>query len=306
MALATILIWSFSFLFIVRLNRELTPVGVVVLRMDIFGVFLLALLAFRRPSIRSLSRRDWAIVIGLSLVGGPLYHNMFSWAAGTSASGESRIDPALLGLIMATVPVHTGWLARVFLKERLRPPTLVALALGLLGVATVMIGRFGRFDLIPAEHLEGPIGATFAAMLGGGIAVLTRAARVVYKPLDLAIVSGLLMVVFNSVLHPFASFTAITELTSVGWLAAVFLGVFGLGVAFLTWASALAGLPAVTAAMYLFMASVLAALWGWIFLGTPVGWPFAAGAVLVLTGLLIMAANREAPTPVVAVAKACK
>jgi drug/metabolite transporter (DMT)-like permease len=60
-------------------------------------------------------------------------------------------------------------------------------------------------------------------------------------------------------------------------------------VAWLTWASALAGLPAVTVAMYLFLASVLAALWGWLFDGSAPGWPFVPGALLVLAGLLIMA-----------------
>jgi drug/metabolite transporter (DMT)-like permease len=298
MALATITIWSFSFLFIVQLNRELSPIGVVVARFDIYGLFVLALLVFRRPSIRHLTRKQWAIILGLSIVGGPLYHNVFSWSAGTNGDGVSRIDPALLGLILATVPVHTGWLGRVFLREKLSPARITALTLGLVGVAVVLFGRYGTFNLLP-EQLEGPIAATVAAMLGAGIAVYTRAARTVYTPVDLVIVCGVLMVGFNAVLHPWAGLGDVAHLTTRGWIAAVFLGVFGLGVAFLTWATAMRGLAAVTAATYLFMASVLAALWGWLFDGTPVGPPFAAGAGLVLAGLLVMAwaGRRDARAP---------
>ena len=168
MAFATILIWSFSFLFIVKLNREMTSVGVVVLRFDLFALLVAALLVFRRPSLRGVTRRQWVIVLLLSLVGGPFYHLMFSWSAGTDASGTSRIDPPLLGLILATVPVHTGWLGWLALGERLTPTRIAALALGLGGVATVLIGRHGRIDLLPTEQLEGPIGATFAAVLGAG------------------------------------------------------------------------------------------------------------------------------------------
>ncbi|MCP3905819.1 MAG: DMT family transporter, partial [Planctomycetes bacterium] len=198
MALATIVIWSFSFLFIVQLNRELTAVGVVVVRFDIYGLFVLALLAWRRPSIRHLTRRQWAIILGLSIVGGPLYHNVFSWSAGTNADGVSRLDPALLGLILATVPVHTGVLGWIFLRERLSLARIAALALGLVGVAVVLLGRYETLDLLPAQ-LEGPIAATVAAMLGAGIAVYTRAARSVYGPFELVAVCGALTVVFNAV-----------------------------------------------------------------------------------------------------------
>jgi len=56
------------------------------------------------------------------------------------------------------------------------------------------------------------------------------------------------------------------------------------------WAFAVvASLMAIGAAMYLFLASVLAALWGYLFNGMPVGWPFVAGGALVLAGLLLMA-----------------
>jgi len=288
MALATIVIWSFSFLFIVQLNREMTAVGVVVARFDIYGLFILALVIWRRPSIRHLTRRQWAIILGLSIVGGPLYHNVFSWSAGTNGEGVSRIDPALLGLILATIPVHTGWLGWIFLREKLSPARIAALALGLVGVGVVLFGRYGTLNMLP-EHLEGPLAATVAAVLGAGIAVYTRAARSVYTPLDLVAVCGVLMVAFNAVLHPWANLGDVAHLTPRGWIAAVFLGVFGLGIAFLTWATAMRGLAAVSAATYLFMACVLAALWGWLFDGTPVGRPFVAGAALVLAGLLVMA-----------------
>ncbi len=164
-ALATVLIWSFSFLFIIRLNEHLSPLGVVVVRKDIFLVLVIGLIIWRRPPIRQLTRRDWALLIGLALVSGPTYHVVFAWSAGQYAPGRSRIDPGLLGLILATVPVHASWLAWIFLKERLTAIKVIALVFGLLGVATVLYGRFGRLDLLPREHLEGPMGATLSAIL---------------------------------------------------------------------------------------------------------------------------------------------
>jgi len=289
LALCTITIWSFSFLFIVWVNEFLTPAGVVVGRKLIFGVFVLALLVWRRPNVRGLSLRDWAIVVVVAIVAGPMYHLIFAWSAGQTASGEPRIDTALLGLIIATVPVHTAWLARLFLGERMHFIKIIALVLGLGGVALVILGRYGRIDLLPREHLEGPIGVTIAAIVGGGIAVCTRAARKVYGPFDLVAVSGVLIVLMCAAFAPIAEMHRFASMPAIGWVGIGFLGLFGSGVAFVTWATALRGLQAATAATYLFMASVLGAIWAWIFRGQTIGWPFVPGAVMVFAGLLLMA-----------------
>ena len=229
------------------------------------------------------------MIIGLGLVGGPVYHMIFSWSAGTNGDGVSRIDPGLLGLILATVPVHAGWLAWIFLGERLTKLRVAALVMGLTGVAVVLWGRYGSFDVWPADRIEGPIAATIAAVFGGGLATLTRASRTFYQPVEIVIVSGVFMVLFVGVLHPWGNMGDVLELDAAGWLAAAFLGVLGLGTAFLTWATALSRLSAVTAAMYLFLASVLSALWGYLFDGTAAGWSFAGGAVIVLAAIMLMA-----------------
>ena len=97
------------------------------------------------------------------------------------------------------------------------------------------------------------------------------------------------IVLFCAPFHPWAELERIPEMSRDGWIAAGFLGVFGSFIAFITWAYALSRLQAVTAAMYLFLSSILAALWGWLFNGQAVGWPFGMGAMLVFAGLLVMA-----------------
>jgi drug/metabolite transporter (DMT)-like permease len=292
MALVTITIWSFSFLFIIRINAFLTPIGVVVGRKDIFGVLVVGLLLWRRPPIRTLRAKQWAVIVALAFVGGPLYHLIFAWSAGQTAAGANRIDPGLLGLILATVPVHAGWLAWLCLGERLSATKIAALALGLGGVAAVLWGRFGSIELLPMDRLEGPIAATISAVAAGGIVTLTRAARKVYGPIDLVAVSGAITVLMCALLHPVADIGRVASMPAAGWFALLFLGICGSGLAFLTWATALSRLPAVTTATYLFLSSVLAALWGWLFDEHVVGAPFAVGATLVLAGLLIMAKGK--------------
>jgi len=289
MAFATVLIWSFSFLFIVWINEDLDPVGVVVMRKAIFGLMVVGLLIWRRPNIARLGMREWALVIGLAVVGGPLYHLIFAWSANKTPTGEDRITSALLGLIMATVPIYASFLGWVFLRERLTIAKFIALGLGLGGVVFVLIGRYGRIDLLPRENLEGPIGVTCSAIVGGGISVLARANRTVYKPLDLVAVSGTLMVLMSLLLIPWMDTGRVVEMSSRGWVGITFLGIAASGLAFITWATALRGLQTGIAATYLFLASMMGAVWAWIFRGQAVSWAFIPGAAMVLAGLLIMA-----------------
>ncbi|MCZ6837079.1 MAG: DMT family transporter [Planctomycetota bacterium] len=283
MALSTVLIWSFSFLHIVNLNEAIDPISVVVLRKDIFAIGLVGFLIWRRPKLGHLTRRDWGLVLAMSLLSGPMYHFTFAWA-----SGEGRISVALLGLIIATIPIHTGWLGWLILKEKLSVMRGIALALGLAGVVVVLFGQNEGLVLLP-QKLAGPIAATCAAMFASLGMILTRANRGVLGPLDLFAVSGVVVVVIAAMFHPVADFERIGAMGLEGWGSAIFLGTFGSGIAYLTWVAALTGLQAVTVAMYLFLASVLATLWGWVFRGEEVNWMFALGGVMVLAGLLLPA-----------------
>ena len=298
MAFTTVLIWSFSFVFIVWVNQDLDPAGVVIMRKLVFGLLVVALLIWRRPNIMRLKTREWMLIIGLAFVGGPFYHLVFAWSAGKTPTDDDRISSALLGLIMATVPIYASFLAWIFLRERLTIAKFIALALGISGVVFVLIGRFGRIDLLPREHLEGPIGVTCSAIIGGGITTLTRANRRVFGPLDLVAVSGAVMVVMSLLLIPWMDTARVGEMTLAGWGRVGFLGIFGSGLAFITWAAALRGLQAGTAATYLFMASMLGAMWAWLFRGQAVSWTFIPGSAMVLAGLLIMArAGRATQLP---------
>ena len=203
LALVTVLIWSFSFLHIIILNEEIDPVSLVVLRKDIFAIGLIALLLWRRPKLSHLTRGQWGLVIAMSLVAGPMYHFTFAWS-----TGEGRIDVALLGLIIATVPIHTGWMGWLFLKEKLTLIKVIALALGLLGVITVIVGRRGGIDLLP-EEMAGPIGAMCAAMLAAGGSILTRACRSALGPLDLFSVTGAILLITIVPFHAMTDFQRI-------------------------------------------------------------------------------------------------
>ena len=282
MALLTVFIWSFSYIHVIWLSEHVNPAGLVALRMDFYGIAILGMLLWRRPDLSRVRLKHWPVLILTGFVAGPGYHFPLAWSG-----SEGRIDAALIGLIIATVPVHTSWLAWLVLKEKLTIPAAIALGLGLTGVAVVILGREGSIDLLPAQ-LEGPIGCTIAAVMGGGIVTLSRLHRNLMKPMDFIIVTGGISVICSTALHPFADMGNWGNITLHGWWSVFYLGFIALGVAYTTWVIALSGLPAVSVAMYLFLAAVLSACWGWAFQGDDIGWEFFLGMGLVFAGLINM------------------
>jgi len=289
MALITVVIWSWSYVHVVWLADAVGPGGLVALRMDSFALALIPLWIIRRPTLRHLTSRQWAFLIVVGLVSYPGYHLPLAWGG-----SEQRTEAALIGLIIATIPVHAGWLAWLLLRERLTPMNIVALLLGLLGVTTVVVGRSG-IDALAPNQLAGPIAVTIAAVMGAGIATLNRGARHLLKPIDLVTVAGTIGVLASLALHADLRMDELRAMNLVNWWQVFFLGFIAIGFCYITWVTALSGLRTVNVAMYLFLAAVLSATWGWLFQDNEIGPSFFIGAAFVLAGLLTMVASTTIP-----------
>lgn len=291
MALITVILWSFSYIHIIWLSRLVTPAQLVVLRFEFSALALVGILLWRRPKLSMLTPKDWLLIIAIGLASGPVYHYVLAWGA---AGG--RIDAALLGLIIATIPIYVGVLAWVFLGER---PTLrraVGLTLGVAGVAIVVLGRIdeqhhARGHLSTMSTLIGPIAVTIAAIIAAMNTVMSRAARHALGPVDLTAVTGLIALAVCFAMHPFAHMGEVLSMPWQGWWAAFYLGFIAIGLANLSWYAAVSGLQAGSVAMYLFVPSILSALWAWLWQNNHIGWAYIAGSMLVLLGLLVGASS---------------
>lgn len=289
MALATCLIWSFSYVHIVWLSEHVGEVQLAALRHNFWIPVVVALLAWRRPRIRHLNLRQWMLVVGVALCSGPLYHLTLAWAG-----SEGRTSASLIGLIIATIPVHVGWIAWLTLGERLTPRRIAGLLLGLGGVVLVVLSQAARGgEAFAAASVAGPAAVVVATILGAINTVLGRAARTALKPLDLAAVSGAIAVAVMLLVQAFAGMEDVLGMPWQGWWASFYLGTMGIGLAYVLWFTALSGLPAAAVALYLFLPSVLSALWAWLWQDNEIGVPFFIASLMVLAGLLVGARRKQ-------------
>ncbi|ROR34345.1 DMT family transporter [Inmirania thermothiophila] len=217
-----------------------------------------------------------------------------AWLAGALFAADLAVWHLSIGLTTVAnatlfanaAPVVVTLLAWGLLGQRPRPLFLAALLCGMAGVALLMGGAG------PAGRLAGDLlGLLTAVFYGGYIFAVARARR----RDGTAAVMAASAAVSAALLLPlaWASGERVLPQTAAGWavlLALAWLTHAG-GQGLITWA--LAHLPAAFSAVVLLVQPVAAALIAWPLFGEPLGPVEAAGAALVLAGILL--ARRASP-----------
>lgn len=270
-------IWGWSFLFIKVSVEGLTPTTVAAVRIGLGALVLLAVCRARRLELpRDLE--TWRRFAVTALFGSAVPFTLLAW-------GEERITSALTSVLNASTPLFTALAGAWLLKERLRPPQLVGLALGFAGVG-VAAGLGGR-DLADSS-LTGTLAAVPAgACYGVGFAYVKR--NLMGLPAEVAATGQLL--VGAALLAPFAVVTSVAEgvdLVPRRVLALVLLGAVGTGLAYVLYYRLIADLGPTPASLVTYLVPVVAVAVGVVFLDEPFSLRLVAGGVLIVAGIALV------------------
>ncbi len=136
------IIWGLPYFFIKLAVQELSPFFVAWSRIVLAALILLPI-AWRRGALKPLGEHKGAVCV-FALV-------EFAVPFAAISLGERWIDSSLTGILIAAVPLTVVLISRFFgVEERLSPGRWLGLALGLVGVATLL--GFGS--------VSGPLGWT--------------------------------------------------------------------------------------------------------------------------------------------------
>ena len=274
-------IWSSSFLWIKIAIQEISPILLVALR-TLFGALagILAIFLTRTPLPRL--RSVWIAlgILGLTNVAIPFV--LITW-------GENSIDSAVASILNATVPLFTFLIANLFLDDdRLTPARLLGLVTGFGGVVILLIK-----DLQPGSHnsIWGQAAVILAAIFYAGSMVFARL-KTDRVP---GLVRGIMPLVSATTLT--WAGTAILErpiqlpALPITWLAILWLGVLGSGLAFYLWYYLLQEVGPTRAALVTYTMPLGGVLLGVIFLGESLSWNLALGGLLIVFSVVMV--NRK-------------
>ena len=261
------------------------PLAVALLRYGIAALCLVAIAGPRR-SVRW-HRTDLPWVLGLGALMFTLFPLLFCYGLAYTTAARGT-------LALSTMPVLTMLLARMTLGEPLTARRILGVLLAVAGVAWALTGQPGG--------LAGPgTGLGDAIMLGTAVvgsvyAVLCRRALVGRDPLVFtaqAALVGAALLVFLALAA--GAFGQLPRLDGRGWLAALYLGLFGGALSFWLWNLGLGRTSATNVAVAVTVNPVSAMLFGSLLLAEPLTANLLGGLALVAAGILLTAAPAAGP-----------
>ena len=269
-------IWSSSFLWIKIAIEEMGPMTLVAYRV-LFGLlFGIAVILVQREKMpRTLKAWTPLLVLGLTNVAIPFF--LISW-------GEKTIDSGVASILDATVPLFTIVVAHFLLHDdKMTVQKVVGLLIGFAGVVVLM---------------SKDIGSSAGSLLGQGAVILASAfyaGSSIYARKFTEDTPG----IFRS-MGPLVSATAVMWLASfffeapvhvpdqsIIWIALLWLGILGSGVAFVMVFYLIHEIGPTRTTMVTYLFPLGGVTLGVIFLHETLTWEIVVGAVLILASLVV-------------------
>ena len=277
--LALSAIWGASFLFMRMGAPVLGPTLLIACRVFFAAVFLAIVgAALRKPLDLRRNALHYLVLGGFNSA---LPFLLFAFAART-------LSASLMAILNATAPIWGAAIGAVWTRSALSARSLLGLVLGVSGVA-LLVG----FD--PATLRAGaPLAIALALAASFSYGIATNYAKSAKKVEPFANAHGSMWAATLLIvpLLPFAPPAAMPGATIA--LSVLALGVVCSGIAYLLYFRLIADIGPASALTVTFLVPVFGVLWGYLFLGEPLGWSTLVGALVVIAGTALVTGFRVA------------
>ena len=252
-------LWGGSFFFIGVAVTELPPLTIVTLRVGLAAIILWIFFLVSGQAVPK-SLTLWRAFFILGLLGNAIPFALIVW-------GQNHITSGLASIINATTPLFTILIAGVLLSdERITAGKLFGVALGLSGVAVLIIGRAGFIQV--RSDTSAQLAVVGAAISYGFATVYGRR----FKAMGVSPLTTVIGQVTTAtlILLPLAFiFEQPTQLANPSiqvWLAVLSLAVFSTVLAYVLFFRILSSAGATNVVLVTFLVPITASLLGWLIL----------------------------------------
>lgn len=279
-ATAAAVLWGTSFLLTRVTMTQMGPLAVAALRWWITSVVLMVIVSTSRDTRCSFGEawREWPLLLALGVIGEGVAYVFQNLALVYTTTVD-------VGLIMNAYPILSAVLGVWVLKEHMTWRAAGGLMMGLLGVTFITLGGMWVNEVETYTRVLGNGLALLATLAGAFYIVAGKRLVLVYGPLPVTALAGLIGALAMTPL-------AVAEGITLSWSAEVWGALLGLAIgcgaaAYLLWWYAARQLPISQAGVFLYLTPVVSTLLGILVLGEPLTIATAAGAGLVLGGMTL-------------------
>lgn len=272
------LIWSSSFLWIKIGVQEIGPMALVAFRM-LFGALTAVIIALFLKVQWPRDARTWGIfaLLGPTSLAIPIF--FISW-------GEQTIDSAVASILNATVPLFTLVIAHYWLHDdKITLQKAIGLLIGFAGVIVLM-----SKDLLASAHSSviGQAAVILASLFYAGSAVFARRTTQHVEGLVRGALPLVTATLFMWVVGPLTERPFEFPSMSLTWLAALWLGILGSGLAMIMFYYLLHEIGPTRTSLVTYLFPVGGVILGVIFLDEILSWQLLAGTVLIIFSLVVV------------------
>ncbi len=277
-AAAACVIWGVSFVATKVALQSFSPHTLLALRFAIASAFLLpTFFLFQREKLLA---RDLGLFCLLGIMEPGLYFLC-------ETRGLMSTSASVASLIIGSIPVFVMALGAVFLKEPVRPHTVVGIAMTLLGIAFLVQKDLDGLS-IAASPLKGNLLIMAAALCASVYTIVSRSLSARYRPMTLTTIQAAFATVFFTV-FAVGEGPVRTEnvLTPQALTSLLFLAFFATLAAFWLYNASLRALPASQVAVFINLIPLVTVLTARVVLNETLSWAQLAGAFFILLGVRV-------------------
>jgi drug/metabolite transporter (DMT)-like permease len=272
------LIWSSSFLWIKIGVQEIGPMALVAFRM-LFGALTAASIAIYQKVEWPRDWKTWGIyaILGPTSLAIPIF--FISW-------GEQTIDSAVASILNATVPLFTILIAHYWLHDdKMTIPKVTGLLIGFAGVVLLF-----SEDLLASKHLNvlGQLAVVLASLFYAWSAVFARKNTEHIKGVIRGALPLITAAIFMWAIGPLAEKPFLFPSLPLTWIALLWLGVFGSGLAMIMFYYLLHEIGPTRTSLVTYLFPVGGVILGVLFLDEHLSWQLLAGSALIIASLAVV------------------
>ncbi len=278
------LIWGTTWIFIKVGLEDLPPIGFAAARFLLSVAILLVLIRMSRIPLPK-TGKEWRLIALTGVLQFSINYSMVFWS-------EQYITSGLAAVLQSMITVFGLVLAWIFLpNERITPQKIIAVLIGVLGVAVIFIDQL-RIENWMA--FLGCVGIVVGAYAAAQASILIKAKAGGVHPAALVfaqMICGLPAVIIYSLIregNPLAFHWTWKAIVCV-----LYLSVFGTVAAFWLYYWLLSKIESTRAMMISLVTPLLAVIIGWIVLGEKLPPQTGIGGLLIIAGIGLIVFQRK-------------
>ncbi len=254
---------------------------IIVMRLLLAILLLIGVLIFSRISF-SIDKNNLKKILLLSAVS--VFH---LWIQITGLKFTSASNT---GWIIGTAPIFMAILGYFYFKEKISGKKLLGIVIAFSGLL-ILVGKGNPFNIDLIKNV-GDWLVLFSSFTWGVYSIMNKKITLTYSPLKTIFYLFLIMMI---IILPFninkQNINSVINLSSVGWISVLFLGLLCSGVSYVIWAYLLREMSSAKVGAYLYIEPFITFLGAWILLKEEITLIMLISGVIITFGVYLV--NRE-------------